>query len=589
MPITEAQIRNAASAETFSRGEDYYRSGAVVDLQQRGDTLLAQVEGSEYEPYEVTIELAKGELIEADCTCPYDWGGYCKHIVAVLLTYLRKPGQVTQRPPVTELLAGLSDEELRALFAQLLSEQPRLVDWVETQVALKKTLAETPVMSQPQQRQTPIDPAPFRKQAQSLFRGYDYGDYYAGSSIAHQMSQLMAKASPFLDAGDGRNALLILEAITGPYVDNWSEFDDSDGEMAGAFDELGSLFTEAILSADLLADERKAWIKKLTAWQKEVDDYGVDTGFGAAIAAAEQGWDYPPLLKVLREGQITEKGTWEGESPWYADDLALARLNVLERQGRTTEYLRLAEAEGQTALYLTMLVKLGRGQEAVAYAQQYMTTTDEALALAQALREHNQPGDALKVAEQGLSLHGESLPLARWLRDFAAQVFQPELALQAAKAAFGRSPSLAEYLAAEAVASSAWPAVKEELLKQLAATNYAPNKIEIYLHEGMIDEAVKAVDKSSYLGYDALERVVDAATESHPDWVIRQCRKQAEEIMDGGKSQHYHHAIHWLEKARQAYLAAGQTQEWRSYLEGLITKHTRKYSLRPQLEALRKR
>ncbi|GAB4412658.1 MAG: hypothetical protein Fur0044_06950 [Anaerolineae bacterium] len=589
MPITEAQIRNAASAETFSRGEDYYRSGAVVDLQQRGDTLLAQVEGSEYEPYEVTIELAKGELIEADCTCPYDWGGYCKHIVAVLLTYLRKPGQVTQRPPVTELLAGLSDEELRALFAQLLSEQPRLVDWVETQVALKKTLAETPVMSQPQQRQTPIDPAPFRKQAQSLFRGYDYGDYYAGSSIAHQMSQLMAKASPFLDAGDGRNALLILEAITGPYVDNWSEFDDSDGEMAGAFDELGSLFTEAILSADLLADERKAWIKKLTAWQKEVDDYGVDTGFGAAIAAAEQGWDYPPLLKVLREGQITEKGAWEGESPWYADDLALARLNVLERQGRTTEYLRLAEAEGQTALYLTMLVKLGRGQEAVAYAQQYMTTTDEALALAQALREHNQPGDALKVAEQGLSLHGESLPLARWLRDFAAQVFQPELALQAAKAAFGRSPSLAEYLAAEAVASSAWPAVKEELLKQLAATNYAPNKIEIYLHEGMIDEAVKAVDKSSYLGYDALERVVDAATESHPDWVIRQCRKQAEEIMDGGKSQYYHHAIRWLEKARQAYLAAGQTQEWRSYLEGLITKHTRKYSLRPQLEALRKR
>jgi uncharacterized Zn finger protein len=70
MPITEAQIRSAASAESFSRGEDYYRSGAVIDLQQRGDTLLAQVEGSEYEPYEVTIELANGELVEADCTCP---------------------------------------------------------------------------------------------------------------------------------------------------------------------------------------------------------------------------------------------------------------------------------------------------------------------------------------------------------------------------------------------------------------------------------------------------------------------------------------------------------------------------------------
>ncbi|NJN92762.1 MAG: hypothetical protein HC875_01065 [Anaerolineales bacterium] len=315
MPISEAQIRSAASAESFSRGEDYYRNGAVIDLQQRGDTLLVQVEGSEYDPYEVTIELDRGELIEADCTCPYNWGGYCKHIVAALLAYLRRPSQITQRPPVSDLLAGLNQEELRALLTQLLTEQPRLVDWVETQVALKKTPVEAPVMSQPQQRQMPIDPTPFRKQAQALFRGYDYGDYAAGYSIAQQMSQLMAKASPFLDAGDGRNALLILEAITGPYVDSWSEFDDSDGEMASVFDELGSYLAEAVLSTDLSVDEGKALIKKLTAWQNEVDDYGVDTGFGVAIAAAEQGWDYPPLQKVLREGHITEKGAWEGAAP----------------------------------------------------------------------------------------------------------------------------------------------------------------------------------------------------------------------------------------------------------------------------------
>ena len=68
MSITEAMIRSLASVESFSRGQDYYRQGAVVDLQQRGDTLLAQVEGSSYEPYEVTIELVGGELVEAECT-----------------------------------------------------------------------------------------------------------------------------------------------------------------------------------------------------------------------------------------------------------------------------------------------------------------------------------------------------------------------------------------------------------------------------------------------------------------------------------------------------------------------------------------
>jgi hypothetical protein len=43
----------------------------------------------------------------------------------------------------------------------------------------------------------------------------------------------------------------------------------------------------------------------------------------------------------------------------------------------------------------------------------------------------------------------------------------------------------------------------------------------------------------------------------------------------------------WLGKARQAYLGEGRSDEWCAYLQGLISKHYRKYSLRPQLEALR--
>jgi uncharacterized Zn finger protein len=236
-----------------------------------------------------------------------------------------------------------------------------------------------------------------------------------------------------------------------------------------------------------------------------------------------------------------------------------------------------------------MLVKLGRGQEAVEYAKQYMATTEEALALAQALREYQQPIDALKIAELGLTLQGETLNLARWLRDFAIQIFQPDLALRAARVAFVRSPSLAEYHAAEAAAGSTWPTVKMELLKQLDSMAYAGNKIDIYLHEGMVDQAIKAVDVSPYLGYDALERVVEAATQSHPSWAVQQCRQQAERIVDAGKSQHYHHAVRWLEKAGQAYAAANRSQEWRSYIESLISEHTRKSSLRPALEGLRKR
>ncbi len=494
---------------------------------------------------------------------------------------------MTERQPVSDLLAGLGRDELLGLLIGLLAEQPRLADWVEMRVAAKAASGEAEATGQPRQRQTPIDPAPFRKQAQYLMRGFDRMDYHAAGGIADQMSELINQARPFVEAGDGRNALLILEAVAEPYVDHWFEFDDSDGELGSVFADFGSLFAEAILSADLSPEEREDWAEKLTTWQGEIDDYGIDEGFDAAIAAAEQGWDYPPLQAVLQE-HITDKGAWEDEAPWFADDLAVARLNVLERQGRTTEYLYLAEAEGQTARYLTMLVKLGRSQEAVEYALRYVATTDDALALAQALREHNHPLDALKIAERGLTLQGETLTLARWLRDFAIQVGQPASALQAARAAFAHSFSLDDYRAAQAIAGAEWPSVKAELLNLLASASYASGKIDIYLHEGMVDEAVNAIDSGGYWGYDTLGRVVDAAWQAHPDWVIRQCQKQAESIMDGGKSQYYHHAIHWLERARQAYLAAHRAADWRAYLEGLISKHTRKYSLRPQLEALRK-
>ena len=53
--ITEATIRSLTAPESFSRGEDYYHSGRVSDIERRGDTLYAEVEGSSYKPYQVTI------------------------------------------------------------------------------------------------------------------------------------------------------------------------------------------------------------------------------------------------------------------------------------------------------------------------------------------------------------------------------------------------------------------------------------------------------------------------------------------------------------------------------------------------------
>jgi uncharacterized Zn finger protein len=57
----------------------------------------------------------------------------------------------------------------------------------------------------------------------------------------------------------------------------------------------------------------------------------------------------------------------------------------------------------------------------------------------------------------------------------------------------------------------------------------------VFLHEGLIDDAIAAVEPRAT--HTLVERVVDAAMQSHPAWVIKVCRQQAEPFMDEGKAQ----------------------------------------------------
>jgi len=591
--LTEAAIRGRATDTSFERGYDYYRDGAVLEVARRGNRLLAEVEGSSYEPYQVSITLSEHGIVDADCTCPYDWGGDCKHIVAVLLTYIRSSEEVVELPPVEAMLTDLDRDQLQALILELVERQPNLADVIQSQLSVMQAkVVEASADSDeplPRERRRPLDPTSFRRQVRAILHSLDRmrssEAYWHVGEVVDGLRGLLETARTFIEANDGNNALVILEAVTEEYMDEWEVLDDSDGEASDFFDDLGSLWTEAILVADLTPAERAELADRLTRWQSELGDYGVDDVFDAAQGAAIQGWDYPPLQRVL-SGKITKLGAWEGEAPWYADDLAIARLNVLARQGRTQEYLYLAEAEGQMERYLTMLAQLGRIQEAVDNGLEYMEFADEALSLAQALHEQGKIESALRVAEHGLKLQGNHGELARWIRQVSASAGEPERALNAAMIAIREDPSLEDYQAVQALAGERWSELREELLARLRQIKsvYPEPHVSIFLHEGLIDDAIAAL--TDYAGYALIEQVADAAISTRPDWVVRTCRQQAERIMNAGKANAYHHAVNWLKKIRAAYLAVNRKAEWQEYLADLLNQHQRKYKLVPMLKSL---
>lgn len=492
------------------------------------------------------------------------------------------------------LLAGLNRDQLQSLLLKLAEQEPSVIATIEKQVALLGTSSQTttPPPVTPPKPAIVVDTKAIRRQVRSSIHSLDRmrssEAYWHVGAVVNEIEQLVEQAWALIKADEGRQALTVLESITEEYISEWENLDDSDGEASGFFSDLGAAWTEAILSADLTREEREQWADQFAAWQAELDDYGVDEAFDAPQTAALDGWDYPPLKRVL-QGTITEQGAWDGEPPYYADDLTEARLHILERRGRFQEYLYLAEAEGHTEEYVTMLVRMGRVEEAISYGRHYLATPDEALALAKALNEHGEHEQSLQIAEHGLSLEGRKATLAKWLRDQAISMGEKTRALPAAEAAFRDEISLENYQQVAEIAGERWPERRTELLDYARRTksSYPKGQIDVFLHEGLIDDAIAALD--TYASHTLVEQVVDAAiqAQSHLEWVIEACRKQAEYIMDRGKAELYSSAANWLAKAREAYHMLKREKEWQTYLDELLSQHGRKYKLVPMLKALR--
>ena len=498
-------------------------------------------------------------------------------------------------PSFDSLLSNLGRDQLQSLLLKLVERDPSLVEVIEGQLALLDPVSSKALPASPMAaptRRVEVDVKAVRRQVRSIFHGLDRmrssEAYWHVGAVVNGIRELVEQAWSLIQADDGHSALILLEAITEEYIGEWENLDDSDGEASAFFDDLGTAWTEALLSADLTSKERKSWANRLDAWQEELNDYGVDEAFVAAHEAANQGWEYLPLKRVL-QGTITEQGAWKGEAPFYADDLTEARLHILERRGRWQEYLYLAEAEGHTEEYVTMLVRVGRTQEAITYGYKYLVTTEEALALAKALYGHGEREQGLRLAEHGLTLQGSKASLAKWLRDQASELGKVGQALTAAEIAFREELSLANYLRAAEIAGEQWPERRTALLDYARHTKsyYQQGQIDVFLHEGFIDDAIAALEPNA--SHTLVEQVVDAAlkSQSHFDWVIQTCRKQAEFIMNDGKAEYYSSAASWLGKARTAYRALERKEEWQAYLSELLNRHGRKYKLVPMLKALR--
>ena len=122
MNVTEYTISDRCTETVFERGESYYQDDHIQQVDRFDDLVTATVEGTRL--YDVTIEFDDRRL-DTRCTCPYDGGGDCKHIVAVLLDIAAGP-PADDSDRVEGVLADASASELREFLGDALATHPEL-------------------------------------------------------------------------------------------------------------------------------------------------------------------------------------------------------------------------------------------------------------------------------------------------------------------------------------------------------------------------------------------------------------------------------------------------------------------------------
>lgn len=601
--ITESMIRAGAMPESVRRGEEYYREGAVSNTAIQGNLLSGECAGTYAPYYRVQVELDEAGIADTSCTCLYEYGGYCKHIVALLLAYLHHPKSFTARKAPAELLTDLDHNDLIAILTKLIQEQPDLYDRIEA-------MTSAPSKSK-KKRKKKVDIEVYRRHVLSIVHSLDgmrmSEAYWHVGGLANQLREVQESALKFLDAGVAEAALEILLVLLEESSRGIEYVDDSDGELGGFVGELGTPLAEAILSMELSQVEQDRLLRRLEKLIDYAGDYGMEGNLNIAVQAAKYGWDdlpkkMPPHQKLAHQVDEDEESDDWYDDDWDEDDefefrewglpptrgfddLTEAKLNVLDRQGHIEKYLALCKKEERHLRYALKLCDLKQTVDAVKYAKKHLTTAEEALLVARRLQESRLATESIEIGEHGLKLKGSKAGLGEWLGPVEEAQGRPKQALRAWLAAFGEYPSLETYKTIKRLAGSGWERLRPEVMTKLRKSYDKGVLAEVYLLEEEWDEAIKVAEGRD-VWYTVIETVADGVMRHRPQWVVKISLKHADRLMSEAKSKNYPIAAAWLTRAKQAYKLLEKTDEWKKYLGKIKEEYKRRPALQSQLARL---
>jgi len=459
-----------------------------------------------------------------------------------------------------ERIADLEKPALLVLIAKLLQQNPNLHKTLELALAQPAS----PAKAKPQ---TQVSEAMYRKLVKSILRqqGHEhhpYGDYGKPEYVS-ELENVIKTAVESQESNDPEGAIIILRVLLEETTDDYDSEMDYNGDLACVLQDIGMPLAEAILSADLDAQFRYSLQAAIQEIYENLGENIEESELAVVLMALVYGWDEIP---ENQEEEYDEEDEYnedeedsEDEEPDWMDEQALqtARLNVLERQNRTDDFLQLAE-HADPRRHTLKLLQLGRTDEAIS-ASQYLGYASEIIELAKYLYEIGRMGEAIALAERGLSTI-KDYALAVWLAPFGEAQGNTEMAIRAYRIAFDAHPAIAHYRKLKQLAGPAWETLRPELVEKAGEGYDRDTLADICLEEQEWDAAIALTGQNTW-STSLLEKLADKLISHRPDWVILVSLKQSNALIAETVSKRYPYAAQWLARAKKAYEAKGQIAE----------------------------
>lgn len=317
MKIPLNQFEQHISEAILKRGLSYYENGYVVELEEITDGVYeAIVSGSE--DYTVELEINEGTIRECTCSCPYDMGPVCKHIVAVLFylqqdvlqleealplnkskekTVAKKEKKKTITEQINEVLENISHDELKRFIREKAKDN-----------SLFRNVFLTSYAHQNPNESKEI----YIKQIQSILRkaggreGFIYWNY-AGSA-GKQVSELTSTAKKQAEKKNFKSAIFICVAVMEEMTKALDFADDSNGDISSHIDFAFDLLFN--ISKQKLPSEIRILLFEycISAFKKQIFT-GFDWHLGVLNIASEisdREEELQQVLKCLDEVQGSE-------------------------------------------------------------------------------------------------------------------------------------------------------------------------------------------------------------------------------------------------------------------------------------------